>query len=146
MAEQMTDTEIVAFLSHGTRTGKLAWTGPSGQAHVAPVWLVVDESAPVLEVVFNPAADSAKGRALRRDPRVSLLVDDEQPPFAFVKLTGRVTLGDDPDELRTWAARIGGRYMGADRAAEFGRRNGVPGELLVRLRPDRVIAARGVAD
>ena len=30
--------------------------------------------------------------------------------------------------------------MGAERAEEFGRRNGVPGELLVRLRPTKVIA------
>jgi hypothetical protein len=35
--------------------------------------------------------------------------------------------------------------MGADRAAEFGRRNAVPGELLVRLHPDRVIATADVA-
>ena len=36
--------------------------------------------------------------------------------------------------------------MGADRAEEFGRRNGVPGELLVRLRPTRVIAEAEIAD
>ena len=142
----MTDDEVRAFLSTGTRTGKLAWTAASGQPHVAPIWFVVDDAAPALEVVFNTGAETAKGRALRRDPRVSLLVDDERPPFAFVKLTGRVEISEDLDEMRTWAARIGGRYMGADRAEELGRRNGVPGELLVRLRPARVIAQRGVAD
>ena len=42
--------------------------------------------------------------------------------------------------MRT-ATVIGARYMGADRAQEFGRRNGVPGELVVRLRPAKVIAA-----
>ncbi|HEU4842295.1 MAG TPA: PPOX class F420-dependent oxidoreductase [Ilumatobacteraceae bacterium] len=146
MAATMTDDEVRAFLSAGTRTGKLAWTAASGQPHVAPIWFAVDDAAPALEVVFNTGADSAKGRALQRDPRVSLLVDDERPPFAFVKLTGRVEIGTDLDEMRTWATRIGGRYMGADRAEEFGRRNGVPGELLVRLRPARVIAQRGVAD
>jgi hypothetical protein len=35
--------------------------------------------------------------------------------------------------------------MGADRAGEFGRRNAVPGEVLVALRPERVIAATDVA-
>jgi hypothetical protein len=30
--------------------------------------------------------------------------------------------------------------MGADRAEEFGRRNGVPGELVVRLRPSKIVA------
>ena len=46
----------------------------------------------------------------------------------------------DPDELLRTATAIGGRYMGADRAEEFGRRNGVPGELVVRIRPTKVIA------
>src|SRR5215204_3892958 len=133
MAETMSDDEIRAFMSDGTRTGKLAWTAPSGQPHVAPVWFVLDDGAPALEIVFNTGADTAKGRALRRDPRVSFLVDDEQPPFAFVKLTGRVTISEDVDDTRRWAGRIGARYMGADRADEFGARNGVPGELLVRL-------------
>jgi len=35
---------------------------------------------------------------------------------------------------------IAARYMGPDRAAEFGKRNGVPGELIVRLRPTKVLA------
>ena len=48
-------------------------------------------------------------------------------------------------QVRTRATAIGRRYMGADRAEEFGARNGVPGELLVRLRPDKVIAVRDLA-
>ena len=36
------------------------------------------------------------------------------------------------------ATRTGARYMGADRADEFGRRNAVPGELAVRVRPTKV--------
>ena len=142
----MDDEEIRRFLSTGTRTGKLAWVAADGQPQVAPIWFVVDDTVDQLEVVFNTGSHTSKGRALARDPRVSLVVDDDTPPFAFVKLTGSVTVSEDPDELRSWATRIGGRYMGADRADEFGRRNGVPGELLVRLRPTRVIAEAEVAD
>jgi len=72
-------------------------------------------------------------------------VDDEVAPYAFVHMRGRATLSEDPGELLRFAAAIGGRYMGADRAEEFGRRNAVPGELLVRLRPQRVIATADVA-
>ena len=146
VAEQMDVAQVRAFLAHGTRTGKLAWVAPSGQPQVAPVWFVVDDEAPDVEVLFNTGAATAKGRAMRRDPRVSLVVDDETPPFAFVKLTGVVTLIEDLDEVRRWATHIGGRYMGADRAEDLGARNGVPGELLVRLRPTKVDAIRGVAD
>jgi len=83
---------------------------------------------------------------LRRDPRVSLCFDDETPPFSFVIVQGVATLSDDLDEVARWAAIIGGRYMGADRAGEYGRRNGVPGELLVRVTPTKIISARDLAD
>jgi len=73
-------------------------------------------------------------------------VDDEVPPFSFVTVTGVVELSDDPDELLRYATAIGGRYMGADRADEYGARNGVPGELLCRLRPSKIVSARDVAD
>ena len=74
-----------------------------------------------------------------------MVVDEEVAPYAFVHIRGQVTLSGDVEELLRFATAIGGRYMGADRAEEFGRRNAVPGELLVRLRPDRVIAAADVA-
>ena len=48
--------------------------------------------------------------------------------------------------MRRWATRIGGRYMGAARAEEFGARNAMAGELLVRLRPSRVVSAVDLAD
>lgn len=49
-------------------------------------------------------------------------------------------MSEDLDELVRSATTIGRRYMGADRAEEFGKRNGVPGELLIRLSPSRVIS------
>ena len=80
-----------------------------------------------------------------RDPRLVLCVDDERPPYAFVQVQGVATVDEDPGALLRTATAIGGRYMGADRAEEFGRRNGVPGELVVRLRPTKVIAVLDVA-
>jgi PPOX class probable F420-dependent enzyme len=138
----MTPEEIRAFLGHGTRTAKVATNGPGGQPHVMPVWFALDGE----ELVFTTWGDSDKGRNLRRDPRASIVVDDDVPPFAFVHMRGHVTLSEDLEELLRFATAIGGRYMGADRAEEFGRRNAVPGELLVRLRPERVIATADVAD
>ena len=146
MSRAMREDEIRAFLSHGTRTAKVAWVGSTGQAHVTPVWFLVDDAAESLEIVFSTGAESAKGRAIVRDPRISLVVDDERPPFAFVQLTGPVAVDDDLDRLLDWATRIGRRYMGPERADEFGRRNAVRGELLVRLRPTKVIAEADLAD
>ena len=134
--------QVVAFLSEGTRTGKLAYAASDGRPLVAPVWFIVDNDT----IVFNTGRDTAKGRALERDPRITICIDDQQPPFSFVQVQGIADMSEDPRELLETATRIGGRYMGADRAEEFGRRNGVPGELVVRLRPTKVIAAFDIAD
>ncbi|KRE25337.1 F420-dependent protein [Mycobacterium sp. Soil538] len=134
--------DVIAFLSEGTRTAKLGYLASDGRPLVAPVWFVVDGG----DLVFNTGRDTAKGRALARDPRVVICIDDERPPFSFVQVQGTATTSEDPDELVAVATRIGGRYMGADRAEEFGRRNGVPGELIVRVTPTKVIAAFNLAD
>jgi PPOX class probable F420-dependent enzyme len=137
----MTADEVREFLTFGTRTGKLATVMSDGAPHVMPVWFVLDAE----EVVFMTGADTVKGRNLRRDPRVAIVVDEEAVPYAFVHLRGWVTISEDPEEMLRFSTEIGARYIGAERAEEFGRRNAVPGELLVRLRPERVIAQADVA-
>jgi PPOX class probable F420-dependent enzyme len=141
MPRDMTPDEVRAFLSEGTRTGKLATTSADGHPHVSPVWFVLDGD----DLVFTTGRDRAKGKHLRRDPRVALLVDDEQPPFAFVHVRGRATLTDEAPDLGDWTTQIAARYMGADQAEAFGQRNAVPEELLVRVTPERVIAQADVA-
>lgn len=134
--------DVIAFLSEGTRTGLLGYLASDGRPLAAPVWFIVDGA----ELAFNTGKKTAKGRALARDPRVVMCVDDPQPPYSFVQVQGVAEISEDPDDLRDIATRTGGRYMGADRAEEFGRRNGVPGELVVRIRPTKVVSAFDLAD
>ena len=140
---RLNDEEIRAFLTAGTRTGKLAVTRLDGSPMVVPVWFCVDDDGTLL---FTTWRDTIKAKAIRREPRVSLCVDEEQPPYAYVRVDGSAATMDDPQLLRSWAARIGSRYMGSERAAEYGERNGVPGELLVRITPTRIVAQADIAD
>jgi len=140
--QKMTPTEYRSFLLDRVRTGKLATVRADGRPHVTPIWFDLDGDT----VVFNTGHESIKAVNLRRDPRVCLCVDEETPPFAFVQIEGTATMSDDPDDLRYWATRIGGRYMGADLAEAYGRRNGVPGELLVRVTPTKIVAQKNIAD
>lgn len=133
--------EVVAFLSEGTRTGMLGYVASDGRPLVAPVWFIVDGN----QLVFNTDKHTAKGRALTRDPRVVICVDDPHPPFSFVQVQGAASISEDPEELIETATRIGARYMGPDRAEEFGRRNGVPGELVIRITPTKVAKAFNIA-
>ena len=136
--------EVRAFLSAGTRTGKLGFVAADGRPLVAPVWFVVDGPDDAPELLFTTGGNTAKGRAVRRDPRLALCVDSEVPPYGYVQIQGTATVSEDPDELVRSAIAIGARYMGPDLAEEFGRRNGVPGELLVRLRPTKVISEMSI--
>jgi PPOX class probable F420-dependent enzyme len=140
----MTTDEVQEFLSGApAHTAKVATVREDGRPHVAPVWYAVDDDGSIL---FNTGAGTVKGRSLIRDGRLALCVDDERPPFSFVTIEGRAEVIDDLAQVRHWAGVIGGRYMGADRAEEYGARNGVPGELLIRVLVDRVTSARDLAD
>lgn len=123
------------------RTAKLAVVRADGSPHVAPVWVDLDGD----DIIFMTSADTIKGKAILRDPRVCLCIDDEAPPFAFVTIAGEATTSTDPDELLRWATRIGGRYMGAEHAGAYGERNAVPPEMVVRVRVTRVTAKVDVA-
>ena len=124
------------------RTAKLAVVRKNGSPHVAPVWVALDGD----DVIFMTSADTIKGKALLRDPRVSLCFDDDRPPFSFVTIAGTVTLSTEPDDLLRWGTLIGGRYMGAEKAAAYGKRNAVPHGMVWDVTSERVVAKVDVAD
>ena len=103
MATDLTPSEALAWVFARPRTAKLGVVTKSGAPLVAPIWVARDGDT----LVFNTGADTAKGRALARDPRVSLCFDDETPPFAFVIVNGTAEIIEEPSEVRRWAAIIG---------------------------------------
>jgi PPOX class probable F420-dependent enzyme len=133
----VTDPAVHTFLTEGTRTGKLAYTNAAGRVLVAPIWYIVEDG----DLIFNTGQDTVKGKFLIRERQATICVDLEQPPYAFVQVQGNAELSNDPEELLRTATALAARYVGPDRADEFGQRNGVPGELVVRLRPTKVLAA-----
>lgn len=142
----MSEDEWLAFVGEGTRTGKFGVVRKDGRPHVTPIWFLVERGEDGPRLRFNTGAGDLKARCLRRDPRFSLCVDDQAPPYSYVQLNGEAELSDDLTEMLTWATELGARYMGADRAEAFGRRNAVPGELLVTGRITSVVAHADVAD
>jgi PPOX class probable F420-dependent enzyme len=146
MAESAKLSEkVIEFLSAGTRTGMLGYVAADGRPLVVPVWFVLDGQDDG-RLAFNTGRDTSKGRALARDSRVVICVDDPHPPYSFVQVQGVATVTEDPPDVLDIATRTGARYMGAERADEFGRRNAIPGELVVRVRPTKVITGFDISD
>jgi PPOX class probable F420-dependent enzyme len=131
----MTAAEIREFLSASPHTGKLATVGANGQPHVVPIWFVLDGD----DVVLTVSSSSTKARNIRGQRRVSLCVDDEELPYAFVTVFGTATTVQSPPDLLDWTTRIAARYVGPERSVEFGQRNAGFDDLVVRIRIERVI-------
>ncbi len=142
----MTADETWDFLMAGTRTAHVATVRADGRPHVKPVWFELTGPATEFQVLFTTSAETVTGRNLSRDNRVALTADDPVPPYSFALIEGTAELSSDPGELLALATRLGGRYMGQERATEFGQRNAVPGELIVRVTPSRIVAQRDVAE
>jgi PPOX class probable F420-dependent enzyme len=137
----MSDEQRRAFLLDGTRTAVLATVRADGRPHAAPIWFSLDGD----DVMFTTGEGTVKGRNLQRTGRALVVIDESTPPFDFVTIEGSVEISRDPEALLHWATVLGGRYMGAAQAEDYGRRNAVPTELLVRLRPEKIVALAGIA-
>lgn len=139
---QMTREEAQQFLTSAAHTGKIGVVREDGSPMVVPIWFDLDSDG---TLVFTTWHETIKARSIRREPRVSICVDDEAPPFDYTRIDGTAELIDDLELLRRWASRLAARYMGAARADEYGRRNAVPGELVVRVTPTRIIGRARIA-
>ena len=133
--------EVFEYIAAKPRTAKLGVVRADGSPLVAPVWVALDDDGESLW--FTTGTGTAKGKAIQRDPRVTVCFDDEVPPFSFVIVDGTAEVVPDKALLAHWATVIGGRYMGAEHAEAYGRRNAMPGELLVKVTPTK---ARGTVD
>ncbi|NIP30765.1 MAG: TIGR03618 family F420-dependent PPOX class oxidoreductase [Candidatus Dadabacteria bacterium] len=137
----MSKDEYMEFLSSGTKTGHLATVRKDGRPHVVPIWFVMDGDI----LIFNTGKNSVKGKNLSRDNNVCISVDNPNPLYDFVQIQGTATISEDPKEMLKWATAIGGRYMGEDQAVAYGKRNSCPGEILVKVKIDKINAYKDVA-
>jgi PPOX class probable F420-dependent enzyme len=141
--KRMSEKETMEFLQHGTFTGKLGTTRKDGRPHVVPIWFVLDDNN---NIIFTTGQDSVKAKTIYTNPKVSLCVDDQTPPFSFVVVEGIAEIVEEPNDILRWATEIAGRYMGKENAESYGKRNSVKGELLIRIKPLKIIAYTAVSE
>jgi len=114
------------------RIGRLATVRPDGSPHTAPVWYRYEDG--VFIVLTEPS--SRKGRNIRRDARVELCIDDDQPPYHTVIVRGRATFAGRPDDAFREALAI--HYLGEEGGRRYIREQGHPLNEIVRIVPEDV--------
>jgi PPOX class probable F420-dependent enzyme len=103
---------------------------PDGSPHVTPVWIGHENGT----VTFNTARGRVKEKNLRRDPRVGVAVHNEDNPYEYVMIRGKVKemseegADEDIDALAK-------RYLGAD---EYPFRKAGEQRVIVRIEPEKV--------
>jgi PPOX class probable F420-dependent enzyme len=138
---KMNENEIKNFLMQGTLTGKLATISEDGRPHVAPIWFVLDGN----DLILTTHCESVKAKNMLRDPRIAICVDDQTPLFSFVTIFGIASTDKNSIDLLKWTIKIAERYMGKDKANDYGKRNSTEEELVVRIKPTKIIAEKEVA-
>jgi PPOX class probable F420-dependent enzyme len=103
----MTPAELRAFLEQG-RTLQVASLHPDGRPHLVPMWYVMEEGS----VVFRSFTRSQKIRNLRRDPRLSVLVErgEAYAELQGVMLQGQARLVDDPAYVLAVYGKLAAKY------------------------------------
>lgn len=105
---RMTDDEVGEFLA-GRRTMTIATLGADGRPHLVAMWYGFLDGAPA----FETYAKSQKVLNLRRDPRITCLVEsgERYEELKGVQLVGTAEVLDDPAPLRATAESVVSRYF-----------------------------------
>ena len=108
----------------------LGTIGASGRPQLSGVWFLAEDDT----VKFSLNTARQKVKNLQADPKVSVLIFDEQSPYRYLELRGDAEVTPDPDYI--FADKVGAKYGGADL-----RERDQPGEtrVVITVHPTRVV-------
>jgi PPOX class probable F420-dependent enzyme len=142
---EMTDRNLQRFLAE-PRSASLAYSRRDGSPFVVPVWFQWRDG----EVRIGTGAADPKVAAIRRDPRVTVLVHDDRAPYRVVIIDGEASIevlepadSDPTDGIEIeYLGRIGGEVY-KQQMAESGAFD--DGRAIIRIRPDVIRTNDGSA-
>jgi len=140
--EKMNQNEIKEFLMRGTYTAKLGTINKDGSPHITPIWFILDEND---HIIFTTYFKSLKAKNLVRNTKVSICVDDQVPPFSFVIVNGIAKIMTNSRDLLIWTTKIAERYMGKELSLDYGKRNAVEGELIIKVIPTKINGQKDIS-
>ncbi|WP_300678916.1 pyridoxamine 5'-phosphate oxidase family protein [Nocardioides sp.] len=113
----LTAGEVEVFLGEQMKV-QVATIGPTGAPHLSTLFYVMTHG----KIGFWTYASSQKIANLRRDPRVSCLVEDgeEYSELRGVSIRGTATLIEEYDDIRALGTRVMARMSGGVDLGELG--------------------------
>ena len=130
----LSQDELVAFLNEAP-LARLSSMNPDGTIHIASVYFKYDNG----DILIGTQDISHKIRNIKNNPNVTLLIDDQEPPFRGVLIYGVAAL--EYEDVIAKRASIFSRYMSAEdaqsSAADLANRFQ---SVVIRIQPNKVIS------
>ncbi len=116
-AVQLSEEEIQQFLLDNMKV-QIATIGPDGTPHLTTLFYVVEDGM----LAFWTYGRSQKVVNLRRDPRITCLVEDGEDYFELrgVSIQGKARLIEEYDDIRALGSRVAKRMAGDVDLGDFG--------------------------
>ncbi len=118
-------TEAQVELMRGTNFAAVATLKEDGTPQTSIVWIDTDGE----HVIFNTTNSRAKGKHLRRDPRVSVSVFDKEDPYRYFEVEGTAEL--ELDGANEHITTLSQKYRGVDFHTPTDR-------VIVKVKPERI--------
>jgi PPOX class probable F420-dependent enzyme len=104
--------EASRALIDGANFASIATLNPDGSPQASVVWVTRDGD----DLLFSTVVGRQKERNLRRDPRVSVTIFDQQLPYSYIEVRGSVTM--TPEGGRELINSLSHKYRGEDYPVE----------------------------
>ncbi len=130
----MTAEEVATFLQE-MLIARLGTHNPDGTIHMAPVWFKYEAG----EIWIGTQAISRKARNIDGNNRVTVLIDDQEPPYKGVMIYGTTVL--DNEQAVNKRVTIFSRYMSPERAEKMAIGLAKQFEpVIIRIQPERIVS------
>jgi PPOX class probable F420-dependent enzyme len=99
-----------ADLLESTALADVATIGPEGEPQVNPVWFGWDGQY----LTFSQTTNRQKYKNVQRDPRIAISIVDQQNPYRYLEIRGKV-VRIDPDPDKAFIDSMAKKYLGQDK-------------------------------
>lgn len=128
-------------LANGKNFAAVTTVLPSGRLQTQLIWVHVEDG----QIVLNTEVHRVKYLNVERDPRITVLIRDEQDPYRYAEIRGPVSRTDTGDQARQQLDGLARKYTGSDYPPEQIKSE----RVILRITPERqtfIDQSKGVAD
>jgi len=123
-------------LAKGKNLASVVTLMPSGQPQAQLTWIDTDGE----NILINTEPQRQRGRNIRRDPRVTVLIHSDSDPWDWSEIRGHVTETIDGQKARDHIDELSRKYVGRDYANPIGPQ----GRVIYVVKPDKVVTPRSL--